>query len=255
MDAAGLLKLYLSEHPLCRVCGKAATTVREKSNPHWGLDPDNNYSPRETIDDWLIEVNPENIDGVCDGHLKVARSGNGGWIDPQASTKSGNWMKDAQRQRLQARNDLITALGGVCQVCRQEFPNEEMRVIAPDKIRRELHMSPVKWWEYVRKTPQLLAAASLLCVGCTPLQTSSNPSNQGARERVIQDYGGVCWHPDCRTTEGLMVASKPGTPPLRWPNGDKYTSVAKLQYLARHGCPDGWTVTCGRHQRELQRRG
>jgi hypothetical protein len=257
MDTKALLELYLSEHPTCRVCGNASETLRQKSNPPWGLDDES--KPRTTLESWLAAANPDDITGVCNAHFKTSRAGSG-WHDPDSAPRSGrgsgNWMKQNQARRHQARVDLIEALGGVCQRCGEEHAYEQMRVLIPEKSRKQYGFTDhARWWEFVRGTPALLETAELLCVGCSPLRASVNATRASARDRVVEGYGGRCWHPDCTEDEKLLVASKPGTPALRWPNGDKYNSTAKLQYLLRNDFPDGWTLTCGPHQRELQSRG
>lgn len=249
-----LLAQFMAAHPKCRVCGGDSETVREASNPPWGLDESRNYSPRKTIDGWLTEVDPENVVGVCFQHLQTARSGNGGWIDTQSRDKprSGNWMVRKGTERREARDRLVEALGGGCQKCSKEVSNEELRLVVPERSRRQFGFTSIAaWWDFVRETPELRAEARLLCISCNPSYAGHTGQRRDAKAEVVEAYGGRCCFPGCTTTEGLMVTALPGTPTLRWPNGDKYTSVAKIAYLARHDYPDGWGVVCGLHLHKL----
>jgi ribosomal protein L37E len=243
-------------HPNCRVCGAPSFTVREQSNPKWGFELDG-HTPRKNLLDWLEtdpDRSPDAMAGVCLDHLDVPRRPDGTYPETGPASSSGNWMVRQGNERRQARLDLIEALGGACQRCGGKSLPDQMRVIVPERSRRQFGIrSQTQWWELVRTTPRLREDAKLLCVGCSPTAVSVNQTRQSARERVIKGYGGRCMFPDCEKTEGLLVVSGPNTPTLRWPNGDKYNSHSKMQYLLRHGFPDGWMVSCGAHQYALQR--
>jgi hypothetical protein len=255
MDTIELMETMLEACPTCRVCEGAADTVRDSSNPKWGLDPDG--KPRTEIGEWLAGVNPMDVVGVCWEHLDVARKPGGGWIHPKGKqTKSGNWMKDRQTEKRDARVELIQALGEQCATCGQQAPAEEMRVIVPDQSRHQYGISSrAEWWRFIVAHPRILEMAHLLCVGCGPATRVQRPDRLNRRERVVRAYGGVCWRPGCNRSEDLMIAARPETPTLRWPNGEKYNSAAKVAWLVRNGFPPGWTLTCGPHQNELQRGG
>jgi hypothetical protein len=243
----------LSEHPLCRVCGEKADTVRKKGNPWWGLDE--NHNPRKTIDDWLPEANPDDVDGVCWTHLEWARDGKGGYIDParKSGPGTGNWMVRKKTEQKQARIDLIEALGGVCNRCNHEVPYGQLRILVPGHSRHNYDISTkTEWWEFVRITPVLLELAETQCIDCVSASTLNVSRSRDAREQVVEAYGNRCWYNSCNRTESLMVAAMPDTPALRWPNGDKYNTHAKLKYLIRNSFPSGWTVTCGAHLHLLQ---
>lgn len=246
----------LERHPNCRVCGGPADTVRDESNPKWGLDANGN--PRTTPDEWLQEatVRGYTVVGVCWEHLDVARKAGGGWHEPATPRGATNRMERLRIEKETARDELIAALGGACRECGGVFPREEMRVLIPERSRHQFGIgTKAEWWRFVARHERLLELAQLLCIDCGPAKTSEQPSRVSDRQRVLQAYGGQCWHPECSRAGDLMVTAMPGTAPLRWPNGDKYTSAAKLRHLVRTGFPPGWTLSCGRHLASLQTRG
>ena len=258
MDTDQLLKQFLSEHTDCRVpaCTTGAETVRERNNPWWGLDPDNNYRPRTKIDNWLVEVDPGQVEGVCFAHLEWARKSNGSFADPghKTGTGSGNWMVRKRAEKLRARTELIEELGGACAACQRPFPYEQLRIEVRNQSRQHFDIATqTEWWAFVLVTPTLLKRAYLMCVECSDQAKQTSPSRKSTRDEVVKAYGGRCWHSGCEQTDRLMVAALPGTPQLRWPNGNKYSSVAKLDYLVRSGFPSGWTVTCAAHLQGVQR--
>ena len=252
MTSEELLEKFLELHPTCRVCGQESETVRQNHNPHWGQDPANNFNPRTEIDDWLTEVDPGDVVGVCWEHLKTARAGNGGWHEPESGSKApraNNWMTKNKEKRNQVRAQLIEKLGGKCFSCREDAPYAEMRIRTSGASRQELDItSREEWYRFLLDKPALLERTSLFCLNCQVTDSRTSSRTKSGRDAVLDAYGGKCWNPSCDKTEGLMVLAKEGTQTLRWPNGTKYTSTEKIRYLVRHGFPQGWVLSCASHQ-------
>jgi hypothetical protein len=248
------LRAFLKDNPKCRVCGEISDTVRQQSNPPWGLDESG--APRETVEAWLASgPDPEDAAGVCEEHLRWSRSGSGGWLAPRSSKKEqSNWMKRSRERAVEARTALIRALGEKCHGCEGVFPYEEMRVRVPDRSRLDFGIQTrAEWYAFVVRHEHLLADATLLCMTCGPSAPSTAPHRVGVREQVLGAYGGRCWESGCSQTEGLLIGAKHGTPPLKWPNGNKYTSEQKLKWLVQNGFPTGYLLACPPHLHRLQR--
>lgn len=246
----------LKLHPNCRVCDKPSETVRQRYNPPWGLDAQ--FNPQKTVDEFLDALEtgePFQVVGVCEAHLDFAETPDGEFIDTRKRPKSksgGNWVARRREEHTEARSLLIAALGGKCRHCKTAADPEEMRVRVPERTRHELGISTrAEWYRFLLARPALLQQAQLYCLSCDLPTTSVDPDQRDARGRVIQAYGGHCAL--CPRTTGLMVAARPGTPPLRWPNGDKYNSPAKVRHLINAGFPSGWAVVCPAHLAELTR--
>jgi hypothetical protein len=251
------LRDLIEIHNECRVCGEPSETVRQDSNPVWGLDETGN--PYSTVEEWLATNPPaDTIEGVCFAHLRWARDGQGGFIEPFGSKveqKSGNWMVQQQARRKQARTTLITLLGGDCEECGQVRPHEEMRIQVRGHSRERYDIGTRhEWYEFIANKPELLEATTLRCMACATAAPVASP-RVSPRDRAIEAYGGRCWSPDCTRTDGLAIAARPGTAPLRWPNGDKYNPAAKLRWLANHNYPQGWVASCPAHLVALRQTG
>ena len=251
VDNAHILETLLEANPRCRVCGGPSTLVRERSNPKWGLD--SSFNPRKEIDEWLAEATSADVVGVCGEHINTARSGNGGWVEPTKTAATAQpWPQKRRSQAQQARSQLVAELGGTCYECDSEAPVSDMRIRTPERVRKELGLGPTEWHRYLAARPELLKLCRLLCLACDLPDSSTNPDRRTRREKVMEAYGGHCSYPECPETSGLHVVPLPGTPALRWPNGDKYTSVAKCAHLVRQGFPTGWALACPRHSESVR---
>lgn len=256
-DPDQLLDELQSEHPSCAVCGAPSDTVRENHSFPYGSDEHGN--PITTLDAWLemlIQTGERpNTVGMCWAHADWRKSPSRGWFSPEKGNRAKsptNWIERRRDEKKQARGALIDALGRECFVCHTEYPDEDMRVRIPDRARHEFGISDrAEWYRFIVSRPALLKLAVLLCMGCEITPTTADPEKRSNRDRVIQAYGGECWKPECTQSDGLMVVRLPGTRAPRWPNGDKYNSAAKCAYLVRTGFPEGWTLSCGHHYREL----